>query len=311
MKIIANDMGLVGCSWSKLQKRGRAMNHTRRIILSFVLFLLVNTLIPAARLMGMAQPGAQEQIPVAQWKDQIAELQKQLQAGDWEEARQAARFLSESLAERSGGTFADKRNRADELTGAVFGADPVPEGVLLGQVAGYRAIAEAELGRQDDARWHWYIAQNLAPQEVRQINLKQYGEAGEFLRHQSLADAFSRHAGLVDVLDPVRPEGRYRDIFQPPVRTKVVYPRLPHDLHSRDRFSEAVNIQITVDETGKILQPLLISAGFYPGAVYRALEALGEWRFEPAKLNGKAVAYRYVVPIVFADDRPANPGTSF
>jgi hypothetical protein len=242
-----------------------------------------------------------------QWKEQITELQKQLREGNWEEARQAARFISESLAERSGGTLADKRAHADELTGAPFGADPAPEGVLLGQVAAYRAIAEAELSRQDEARWHWYMAQNLAPQEVRLINLTPYGEAGEFLRRQSLTNV----PNTVDVIDPVRPEGRYRNTFQQPVRTKVVYPRVPHDLHSRDRFSEAVSIQITVDETGKIEQPLLMSAGFYPGAVYRALEALGEWRFEPAKLNGKPVAFRYVVPVVFADDRPANPGVSF
>jgi hypothetical protein len=286
------------------------MDHSR-VVLSFSFFICSVTFVPGTWLIGMAQPGAQDQTSVAQWKDQLAELQKQLKEGNWEEARLAGQFLSESLAERSGGTRADKRNHAAELTGAVFGADPVPAGVLLGQITAYRAIAEAELGHQDEARWHWYIGQNLAPREVRLINLKQYGEAGEFLRRQSLVDASSQYAGLVDVFDPVRPEGRYRDSFQPPVRTKVVYPRLPHDLHSRDRFSEAINIQITVDETGKIVQPLLISAGFYPGTVYRALEALGEWRFEPAKLNGKPVPFRYVVPIVFADDRPANPGTSF
>jgi len=262
-------------------------------------------------LSGAAVAAAQSQPSGPQWKEQLAELQKQAKEGDWEEVRMAARFISESLAERSGGTLADKRNHADELTGAVFGAEPVPEGVLLGQVAAMRAIAEAELGRWDDARWHWYIAQNLAPQDVRVINLSQYGAAGEFLRRQSLKDASAQHAGLVDVFDPVRPEGRYSKSFQSPVRTKVVYPRLPHDLHSRDRFSEAVNIQITVDETGKVMQPLLISAGFYPGAVYRALEALSEWRFEPATLNGKPVPFRYVVPVVFADDRPANPGVSF
>jgi len=280
------------------------MNRLSLIAHSFIRYI---ALAVGIWLSVTAPAGAQSQPSAQQWKEQIAELKKQLQEGNWDEARQAARFISESLAERSGGTLADKRTHADELTGAAFGADPVPEGVLLGQAAAYRAIAEAELGRKDEARWHWYIGQNLAPQEVQLINLASYGEAGEFLRRQSLANV----PNTVDVIDPVRPEGSYRHSFQQPVRTKVVYPRVPHDLHSRDRFSEAVSIQITVDETGKVWQPLLMSAGWYPGAVYRALEALGEWRFEPAKLNGKPVPFRYVVPVVFADDRPANPGVAF
>lgn len=267
-------------------------------------------LLSAILLNGWVLIPAQNQ-PDPQWNEQLSELEQKVRQGKWEDARLAAQFISESLAERSGGTRADKRKHADELKGAVFGADPVPEGILLGEVAACRAIAEAKLRRWDEARWHWYIAQNLAAREIGRIDLSAYDYAGEFLQAQSLQNTYLHSADLVDVFDPVRPEGQYSRIFQPPVRTKVVYPRVPHDLHSRDRFSEAVNIQITVDETGKIVQPMLISAGFYPGAVYRALEALGEWRFEPARLNGKAVAFRYVVPVVFADDRPEKPGVSF
>jgi TonB-like protein len=254
---------------------------------------------------------AQSQQPNPDWSKKIRTLEEFLQQSKWEEAREQGQYLSEALAEHGGGTIADHRAHADELNGAVFGADPVPEGLLLGRVTALRAIAEAELGRFDEACWHWYAAQNLSPGDVRAIDLSQYGTAGEFLRHQMLTDAQSEHAGLVDVIDPVRPEGSYSRNFQQPVRTKVVYPRRPQDLSRRDRFSKVVNIQITVDESGQIRQPLVIDGGFYPGLIYRAFEALRRWQYQPATFNGKPVAFRYVVPVVFADDRPERPGTSF
>jgi hypothetical protein len=258
-------------------------------------------------------PGAQthSQQPNLDWNKKIRALEEFLQQSKWEEARELGQYLSEALAEHSGGTIADHRAHADELSGAVFGPDPVPEGLLLGRVTALRAIAEAELLRSEEALWHWYVAQNLAPGYVRAIDLPYYGTAGEFLRHQLLTDAQSEHAGLVDVIDPVRPEGRYSRNFQQPVRTKVVYPRRPQDLSERDRFSKVVNIQITVDEAGQIRQPLVVDGGFYPGLIYRAFEALRRWQYQSATFNGKPVAFRYVVPVVFADDRPERPGTSF
>ena len=254
---------------------------------------------------------AQKQPSTPNWNEKIQALEGFLQQGEWEQAREMGQYLSEALAERSGGTIADHRSHADELNGAVFGTDPVPEGVLLGRVAALRAIAEAELERWEDACWHWYAAQNLAPGEVRAIDLSKYGEAGKFLRQQFLADAESQHSGLVDVFDPVRPEGQYSQNFQQPVRTKVIYPHRPQDLSSRDRFSKVVNVQITVNEKGQIRQPLVVDGGFYPGLIYRAFDALRRWQYDPAKFNGKPVAFRYVVPVVFADDRPEKPGTSF
>jgi len=254
---------------------------------------------------------AQSQQPNPDWSKKIRTLEEFLQQNKWEEAREQGQYLSEALAEHGGGTIADHRAHADELNGAVFGADPVPEGLLLGRVTALRAIAEAELGRFEEACWHWYAAQNLSPGDVRAIDLSQYGKAGEFLRHQMLTDAQSEHAGLVDVIDPVRPEGSYSRNFQQPIRTKVVYPRRPQDLSRRDRFSKVVNIQITVHESGQIRQPLVLDGGFYPGLIYRAFEALRRWQYQPATFNGKPVAFRYVAPVVFADDRPERPGTSF
>src|SRR5438128_3612425 len=106
---------------------------------------------------------AQSQQPNPDWSKKIRALEEFLQQSKWEEAREQGQYLSEALAEHGGGTIADHRAHADELNGAVFGADPVPEGLLLGRVTALRAIAEAELGRSEEACWHWYAAQNLSP----------------------------------------------------------------------------------------------------------------------------------------------------
>lgn len=246
----------------------------------------------------------------ANWTEQLNDIQKLLRQSNWEPARQGAQFLTESLAESGGGTIADHRDHADELNGAMAGPNPSGAELALAKASALRAIAEAELGRRDEARWHWYLAQNLS-RSLRSMDLSSYGEAGAFLRQNLLVDAEPQHAGLVDVLDPVRPEGTAQSAFKPPVRINVTYPRRPHDLRNRDRFSHVVFVQITVDATGQVNQPLVMDGGFYSGLIYRAFEALRTWKYQPATLHGNPIPFRYVVPVVFADDRPEHPGVAF
>lgn len=258
-------------------------------------------------LMGLPAQCASGQQP---WDKQLGEIKKHLQQGQWDVARQGAQYLSETLAEHSGGTIADHRDHADELNGAMAGSDPLAESLALARASAYRAIAEAELDRRDEARWHWYLAQNLS-RNLRSMDLSPYGDAGRFLRQNLIVDADKQHEGKVDVLDPVLPEGSARENFQPPVRINVAYPRRPQDLRGRDRFSHVVFVQITVEADGEVTQPMVMDAGFYPGLIYRAFEALRSWKYEPARLRGNPIPFRYVVPIVFADDRPEHPGVSF
>jgi hypothetical protein len=257
-----------------------------------------------------ASVGASCQILEPRWTDQLNQIEQQLRQGHWEAARQGAQFVSESLAEHGGGTIGDHRDTADKLGGAMAGPDPVAEGLALGRASALRAIAEAELERPDEARWHWYLAQNLS-RKLRAMDLSPYGAAVDVLRKNLLSDATPQNAGMVDVLDPVRPEGSARPGFHEPVRINVTYPRRPQDLRKRDRFSHVVFVQITVDSTGQVSQPVVVDGGFYPGLIYRAFEALRTWKYKPASLQGKPVPFRYIVPVVFADDRPANPGVAF
>lgn len=245
------------------------------------------------------------------WDEQLKTLDSQLRQSRWEPARQEADALAREIAERSGGPKIDHREHARGPNAVSLDGILAPEeGLTLGRAVAYQAIAEAALGRQEEARWHWYLAQNLDG-SLRNLDLTPYGAAGDFLRRHVLAPPEEQHAELVDVLDPVRPEGSASTSFKEPERTKTVYPRRPQDLSHRDRFSESVYTLITVNKEGLIEQPLVVSGNLYPGMLYKAFDALRQWRFTPATLDGKPVPYRYIVPVVFADDRPGQSAVFF
>lgn len=242
-----------------------------------------------------------------EWSARLAAIEGQLRHGQWEPARQAAQALAESLAQTSGGTRADHRANADELSGALSDPEPRPQTLALARASAFLALAEAALDRPEEASWHWYLAQNL-DRTLRSFDLAPYGRAGAFLGQNLLASAEALHADVTDVLDPVRPE---KAGFQEPVRTRAVYPKRPRDLSARDRFSIVVFVQVTIDAAGRVVQPLVVDAAYYPGLVYEAFEALRDWRFRPATLNGEPIPFRYVVPVPFADDRPEQSAVFF
>ena len=241
-----------------------------------------------------------------QWEDRLRLVEQQLQNSQWEAARHLAQTIFEELVDNSGGTIGDKQVYAGELGGAMADPNPLAETVVLGRAAAYRAIAEAALERRDEARWHWYIAQNFLS-DTSEINLGRYRKSAEILRRYALNGGGREYAGMPDVLDPARPEEAYGPTFHEPERTRVVYPYLPRDLKQRDRFSHVVFVQITVDAAGQIEHPVVVDGGFYPGLTVRAFDALREWRYRPATIEGRPVPFRFIVPVSFADDRAALP----
>ncbi len=244
-----------------------------------------------------------------QWTRKLAAIDLQLRAGAWEPAGEAARRLTDEIADASGGTMGYLRAYADQLNGAHVGQGYAAEALALGRAAAYAAIAEAMTGRQEAALWHWYAAQNLDSRWI-QDDLQPYGDAAAFLRRHRIKLAAEQVPEL-DVFDPVAPEGDLRTTFRQPERTAVVYPRRPKDLADRDRFSQAIFVQITITADGTVEQPVVVDAPCYPGMMFKALAALSEWRYRPATLAGRPVPFRFVVPVVFADDRPPQSAVFF
>lgn len=219
------------------------------------------------------------------WTAQLGELERQVQDGRWETVRQQALELAEQIAHASGSKGENRKP--------------------LAQAAAYAAIAEAALGQHHEARWHWYLAQNLDA-GARDYDLADLGSAGAFLRRHLLLP-LDQQVPLTDVYDPEDgPRG-----FQRPERVKVVYPRRPRALSEQDRFSHVVFVQVTIDERGELSQPLVMDAAFYPGLVYSAFEALRDWSYRPATVEGRPIPFRFVMPVVFRDDRPEQSAVFF
>jgi hypothetical protein len=49
------------------------------------------------------------------------------------------------------------------------------------------AVAEAGLGREADALWHWQVARNLDPRPLSAEELRAFGPPGELLERRSYA----------------------------------------------------------------------------------------------------------------------------
>jgi Gram-negative bacterial TonB protein C-terminal len=258
----------------------------------------------------LAPPVAgQEKALWDQWTKQLEDLDRQMRGGQWDTAAPQARALADDMVNRSGGTMGYMRAYADQLDGARIGQGYLAEAIGLGRMGAYLALCEAAQGNQQVARWYWYGAQNLDSRWIS-ADLAPYGSAGAFLAQHRIKPAAEQHPE-VDVLDPIVPEGAKKARFEEPVRVKAVYPHRPKDLAGRDRFSEALFVQVTIEQDGTVTQPILVDGYEYPSLMYKVFEALSGWTFRPATFDGKPIPFRYVVPVVFVDDRPAQSSVFF
>src|ERR1051325_7883644 len=190
--------------------------------------------------------------------DAFAVIDQKLRTGEWE----AARDLALGQIEDARGSL-----RAAYLGGAVARL----------------ALTEAGSGRTADAVWHWYVAQNLDRGAISRQQLASFGEAGAVLARHPLRQPGELPSGLTvyradDPASGVRPP-RTMAGESPTFSSAAGRVPLPKGLHG-----EAV-----VDADGHLDAPVVIG-GAVPGVIWEALEALHDWRYEPARKDGEAVA---------------------
>jgi protein TonB len=84
-------------------------------------------------------------------------------------------------------------------------------------------------------------------------------------------------------------------------------PRYPISARD-DRRAGEVLVRAAVDAEGRPT-PLGVEDAGGLGRAFerRALAAVGGWRFEPARVDGRAVASEVIVPVVFTPPRDFNP----
>jgi TonB family protein len=146
------------------------------------------------------------------------------------------------------------------------------EDELFATALTHKALANAGLGKVNEALWYWYIAQEISP-AVAKSDLSGFGAPGDFLKRHSSSTADPSSGGAVT-----------------PARVlKQVLPKFPSGA-SRFGIGGDLVVQIVIDKNGQPTLPKIVHALPAPTLSFVALEALKHWQFEPAKRNGEPVS---------------------
>ncbi len=204
-------------------------------------------------------------------------IDEHLRAGEWEKAR--------SLAERS--VEAIQRDRRVRWNG-------------LAESLARQALAEAALGQEEEALWHWTEAQNLDRRVLSAADLKAFGDSGALLDSRRL-----REPGQVPPALGPRLEEPPAGTAQNVEKVRKLEGDLPRPApHLRELSIPAwLRAEVVVDAGGRVREPVVLGASA-PFLVVQVLEALRGWRFEPAKVDGVAVAVLYDLSVNGPSETP-------
>jgi TonB family protein len=216
------------------------------------------------------------------WLAALKETDQMLRAHQWEAAAKQGRKAGEEIV---------------DLAGA--GDSPA---YSLAVVDVFRAIAEAELGHQEDAEWLWESALNLFP-DVAKTDLSPYGKKALELRRLTLRDPNRKmERQLLD-----RMQGKDGEEVFSPADESMEPPRIVHE--ARPDYPKALRLLLSqgkvvvssvIGKDGRPRQPVIVdSQGGGASMRYVALDTVRQWRFEPAKRDGQPVAVYYVLTINF------------
>jgi TonB family protein len=210
---------------------------------------------------------AQSFLP-ARWRADLKQADKQLRAQQWQDAGKKARRVVNEMVDNVG-TRIEAAHSLAVATAVV-------------------AIAEAGLGHTDEAEWLWDSALNLDP-TIARADVSGYGPAAAELSKRSLRTKAKEEEGTLE---------EHKEVEAPRIihQTKPDYPEALRRLG----VGGDVVVSVIIETDGRPRQPLIVDAHEGgPALKYLALDTLRQWRFEPAKLDGKPVRVYYVLTVNF------------
>ena len=139
-------------------------------------------------------------------------------------------------------------------------------------VVAHKALALAGLGREDDAIWYWHVALNIHP-GVAGSDMSVFGAPAAFLQKHPLQMPDLPHAELQNT--------------RPPKILRRVPPQYPYAARLAE-VSGIVILQCVIDKNGDV-RDIMIKRPLPGTMCYAAMEALRQWKFEPAIADGKPI----------------------
>jgi TonB family protein len=192
------------------------------------------------------------------WRSELADSSAYLKSGDYARALTIVDRVAADMVEHLGPGDAETHTFAIVLV--------------------HKALANAGLGKIDDALWYWDVALSLYP-KVSESDTSMFGAPGQFLKEHPL---------------PSLGETRASDAHgvTPPKVVRRRAPQFPRGAHYF-RVDGMLIVEFVIDEYGHPKSPRVLKALPAPTLSYAALEALKSWEFEPARIDGRPV------PVVF------------
>ncbi len=196
-----------------------------------------------------------------------------------------ARRLSALDADLHAGRFAKAAAEARSELDRALAGDRGPA-LGLAEALSRLALAEAGLGRADDALWHWGEAENLVPGVLSAEELAAYGPPGALLAVHPLRRAGEEPAGVALRRPPTSGAAA---AFVPPRRLTGELPSAASIRAKHPGIPPRLAVEVVVDAEGRAREPVVVS-GRLPDLFVQALESLRGFRFAPATENGAPVA---------------------
>lgn len=207
-----------------------------------------------------------------------AELETQLAEGRYSRALRTSRSALEGLV--------------DTLPGTAEDAAPLARLLLL------RAVAESRLDQDADALWSWAMAQGLDP-AITGSDLGRFGRGALPMIDHPLRQR-AEDGQLAGDQD-----GPPANLFEVTGDTAIVLPEpqrnRPPDYPEAARaagVSGAVILQVMIDRNGRPYSPLVLESPA-PVLSVAATEAVRDWRFKPARIDGREVAVAFNLRLDF------------
>ncbi len=262
----------------------RTANPSRLVVSAVVLFSICGAtaaLAQPARVPPTAGPRLQGPPtalgvePVKDWSGRLKRIDEDLKAGKWEKARKASDRLLADMLERM--------ERGDDT------------GATLALVLTFRALGASGEKDLDAARWDWLAAQAIQP-DLREAAFVPYGAAGPPLEGYRRRDngATPAASALLALSAASSDRGAEKKVGRDPAYPDSLRP---------DCVRGDAKFVVIVDELGKAVFPLDLTADSDPVMATAAFEAVRAWRFEPAVRNQKPSPSRFEVTLGFDPGR--------
>jgi hypothetical protein len=164
--------------------------------------------------------------------------------------------------------------------------------VGFGEALWRLALAEAGLGRVEEARWRWQTLLSFSDAVPSAADLAAYGAPGEQLARWSSRLPGASPSGLaVDAAPGLQPARRVAGDLPDLTNLQGGAPPL------------WMRLELVIDPEGAVREPVVLASNALVLS-YRVLEAVRGWRYEPARRDGKPVASFVEVDVNPLRERP-------